>query len=209
MSKIILAAAVPKELAPFLDKTGILPNAWHAVGNHQLWVSFTGVGPVASAFHIQKLIYELKPDLIIQAGIAGYYEKSGLEIGQTVIVVRERLADLGSVIRGDFTDIFPEDGALENPHRFPPLGYPEVSGFTVSTGCSPLADQFRRVYPEDRASVETMEGYALFYVCRQTGTPFLELRTVSNRVSPEREGWDIPLAVRNLSEALAGVLKKL
>jgi futalosine hydrolase len=208
MNKILIVAAVEAEMTPFLAQTGIVPDAWNTFGDHQVWLSFTGVGPVAAAFHIQRLVDRLHPDRVIQAGVAGCYADSGLEVGETVVVVRERLADLGTMIGGTFTQLFPENGALENPHSFPAADFPRVAGFTVNTGAHPQIEAIRTLYADDRASVETMEGYSLFYVCRQLDVSFLQLRTISNRVSSDRGSWDLPLAVRNLADALISLIEK-
>ena len=209
MSRIIIVAAIEIELAPFIAREKIVPDTWCTVGPHQVWVSFTGVGAVASAYHIQRLMYQLYPDMIIQAGLGGYYEGSGLEVGQTVQVVKDRLADLGVILNGKFSDIFPENREVENPHRFPGVSYPEVAGFTVNMGCAPIIEEIRHLFHNDEAAVETMEGYSLFYVCRQTGVPFLQLRTISNKVAQERSSWNIPLSTKNMAIALRETLDKL
>lgn len=209
MSKLLIVAAVKEELAPFLKKTGIAPGCWSPFGAHRVWIAFTGVGPVAAAFHIQRLVSRLSPDAVVQAGIAGAYPGCGLEVGQTVQVVRERLADLGILIDGAFSDDFSTNEAIDNPHTFPALPFPRVAGFTVSLGCSPLTDRLLAAYPADRAAVESMEGFSLFYVCRQLNVPFLELRTVSNAVAPERDSWDLPLAFDRLAQALAAALERI
>ena len=209
MSRILIVAAVETELAPFIACQKMTVERWCVFGGHSVWLSFTGVGAVASAYHILRLANRLSPDLIIQAGVGGCYEGSGLAVGQTVQVVKERLADLGVILDGKFTNVFPENRALENPHRFPELDYPEAAGFTVNTGCAPHIDGIRKAFHDDNAAVETMEGFSLFYVGIQTGIRFLQLRTISNRVSPDRSSWDIPLSTANLAAALLETLNRL
>ena len=209
MSRIIVVAAIEIEMAPFIAKTKIVPDTWSTVGKHQIWLSFTGVGPVVSCYHIQRLMYQLYPDMIIQAGLGGYYEGSGLEVGQTVQVVKDRLADLGVMLNGKFADIFPENRELDNPHHFPGVDFPRVAAFTVNTGCVPIIDEIRHLFHNDNAAVETMEGYSLFFACRLTGIPFLQLRTISNKVAQERSSWNIPLSTKNMATALIETLEKL
>ena len=208
MSRIVVVAAIEIELAPFISRNKITPDSWSTVGDNQVWLSFTGVGPTASAYHIQRLIYQVHPDWIIQAGIGGCYEGSGLEVGQTVVVVKDRLADLGVMLHDKFCNIFPGNREIVNPNRLP-VDYPEVSGFTVNTGCSPIVDEMRSLFSADHAAVETMEGFSLFYVCRQCGVKFGQLRTVSNKVASERSSWNIPLATKNLAVELTATLAKL
>jgi futalosine hydrolase len=58
--------------------------------------------------------------------------------------------------------------------------------------------------------IETMEGAAFFYICSRENIPFLAVRAVSNRVEPRnKEKWNIPLAISNLSLKLKEVLMSL
>ena len=52
-----------------------------------------------------------------------------------------------------------------------------------------------------------MEGFALALACALAGTPFLELRTVSNRVGarPPRD-WDLAGALAGLARTAAQLL---
>jgi futalosine hydrolase len=55
--------------------------------------------------------------------------------------------------------------------------------------------------------IETMEGAAFFYVCSRENIPFLAIRAVSNKVElRNREKWNIPLAINNLSEKFGELL---
>jgi len=57
--------------------------------------------------------------------------------------------------------------------------------------------------------VESMEGAAVFYVCRYLGVPCVQIRAISNRVAPrENAGWNIPLALENLKESLERILSE-
>lgn len=205
---ILIVAAVEAEMAPFRAMTGIEPGRWTNFGPHRVWLAFTGAGPVAAAFHIQRWIGQLHPDRVIQAGVCGAYRGSGLHVGQTVEVVHERLADLGTMFGVQFRAIFPEQAVLENPRRGM-TDRPPVGGLTVSTGSHPCIEQILTAFADERPAVETMEGYSLFYVCRQLEVPFLALRTVSNPVSPKREGWNLALAAANLAAALHRELEAL
>ncbi|MCD8186481.1 MAG: hypothetical protein LUD68_08585, partial [Rikenellaceae bacterium] len=76
-------------------------------------------------------------------------------------------------------------------------------------GCSPLIEELRSTFNADQAAIETMEGYSLFYACRQTGMPFLQIRTVSNQVAQERSSWNIPLSTKNMARELIAILEKI
>ena len=52
-----------------------------------------------------------------------------------------------------------------------------------------------------------MEGAAFFYICSGEKIPFLALRSISNRVEPRnKNNWNIPLALDNLSEKLKEII---
>jgi futalosine hydrolase len=53
-----------------------------------------------------------------------------------------------------------------------------------------------------------MEGAAVFYACLLSGTPFMELRSISNAVEPRnRDAWDLPLAIESLNRVLMEMLQ--
>ena len=55
-----------------------------------------------------------------------------------------------------------------------------------------------------------MEGATFFYICSREKIPFLALRAISNRVElRNRNKWNIPLALDNLSEKLNEVILTL
>jgi nucleoside phosphorylase len=53
-----------------------------------------------------------------------------------------------------------------------------------------------------------MEGGAFFYCCLKSKVPFIEIRAISNIVATRnREAWNIPLAVGNLTLELQPILQ--
>lgn len=208
MSRIVIVAAIEIEMAPFIATHSIIPDTWCQFGEHEIWLAFTGIGPVAASYHIQKLIIELRPDWIIQAGVGGVYSKCGIQVGETVCIIQERLADLGVMLDDKFCNIFPDNHELKNPHKIP-VDFPEVAGFTVNTGCAPIVEEMRALFYNDNACVESMEGYALFFVCLNYGIKFAEIRCISNLVANERSSWNIPLSTKNLAKSLSEVLGKI
>lgn len=193
MAKILIVAAMEKELAPFAAMHGVSETCPQEVCGHEVYMAFTGVGVVAATYNISRMIEELLPDIVVQAGICGAYPESGLAVGEVVAVDKERLADLGVVYEDGLRSVFEEDVALANPGLYP--GLKRVSGNTVSAACSPLVKA-------GGASVESMEGYGLFFVCLRKGVDFAEMRSVSNMVSTDRSSWDMALAVENLAAEL-------
>ncbi len=199
MKEILIVSATSQEIAPFLTLSGTAPEARTRIAGHAVRVCSTGVGVVAATFHIRQLTAQYNPALIVQAGIGGAYPDASLNVGDTVTVGTETLADLGVCYPEGFRNRFPEDRTLVNPDEYPELPFPRVRGNTVSCACSPLVQK-------GDAAIESMEGYALFYVCTRLGIPFLELRTVSNLVSTDRSSWNPAAATASLALALEETL---
>jgi futalosine hydrolase len=86
---------------------------------------------------------------------------------------------------------------------------PKVAGITVQTVSGRKEtnkERFRIFSPE----VESMEGAAFFYVCLMEGIPFIEIRAISNYVGErDKSKWEIPFALKNLSEVCKDIFTRL
>jgi futalosine hydrolase len=158
---------------------------------------------------------------MIQAGIGGSFD-TGQELGATVIVGDEIIADLGVEENNLFNDLFdmgfvlpdavPYTGKrLVNPGipELKKLGFPVVSGATVNeitTNPNRVA-QIREKY---NPGIESMEGAAFHYVCLQQNIPFIQLRAASNYVGErDKSKWKLNNAVRNLNESLIKIIQQI
>ena len=74
--QILLIAATAKEIEPFRTV------------NPDFDILITGVGVPATTYHLQKRLLQVGYDLVIQAGIAGTFNKD-IELGQTVLVKQD------------------------------------------------------------------------------------------------------------------------
>ena len=221
--EILLVAATPFEVAPVLahleqkfkrDDPGVFSKK-----DLRVHVLITGVGMVATAFQLGHHFTRIRPDLAVNAGIAGAFDRQ-LQLGDVLHITSERFADLGvEEADGRFTDLFalglhPPDappyqqGALRNPKADQSGFLPSATGLTVNRvhGYAPSIAAVRERYPD--AQVESMEGAAFFYACLMAEVPFLEIRSVSNYVEPRnRAAWDLPLAIGNLNRVLVEMLE--
>jgi futalosine hydrolase len=161
-----------------------------------------------------------RPDLIIQAGIAGCFTRR--MPGEVFIVEEEEMADLGVWEEKRFKTIFDlrltdkealpfTGGRLLNPYtglmKF--CGLERVKGVTVNeiTTDPARVEWYQQNGP---AVVESMEGAALHYVCLQENIPFLQMRSISNAVGErDKTKWEIQTALRQLNEQLIRLLKNL
>jgi futalosine hydrolase len=220
---ITLVSATPFEVAPTIQWLESLSspgsNNEFTIGSHRISVLVTGVGPVATTWKLAGYLSGRTPDLVINAGIAGAYDRS-LALGEVVLVGEEQLADTGAEESdGRLISLF--DMNLLDPDEFPYRGgrlvnpdtenvhfLRQVRGLTVSraTGTEASISALTSKYPD--AQTESMEGAAVFYCCLLSGVRFLEIRSVSNYVEPRnRAGWNIPLAISSLNDVLKELLQ--
>jgi futalosine hydrolase len=212
MRVIITAATVAEWMPSFLE-----------MNNRRLRIRFhqSGVGMLATAVSLSKLLAEEKPDLIIQAGIAGCFDET-ISLGKVLAIRDESLADMGVEEDGKWKDIFDlklekssyhpfERRRLPNPWLadFNLLKLPEVSAVTintVTTGKERIQQLIRKYDPV----TESMEGAALHYTCREAGIPFLQIRSVSNYIGERNKAnWKIREAVDSLNQVLVKYVDKL
>jgi futalosine hydrolase len=183
----------------------------------------TGIGSMATAWSLKQwIILNEKPDLAINAGIAGSFNER-LNIGDVVMPVSDCFADAGVEDGENFLTLF--ESGLINANDFPykdgllytDTRYNEkmksilepVRAITVNTatGSETTRGKLLKKFNPD---IETMEGATFFYICSREDIPFLALRAISNKVeSRNKNNWNIDLALHNLSEKLIDVLLTL
>lgn len=218
MRIIITAATIAEWMPSFLEI-----NNLYTGDSQRFKVQFhqTGTGMLATAVSLTKLVLEEKPDLVIQAGIAGCFDTS-MTLGKVIIVNEESLADTGVEEDGKWKDIFDlklekssyppfERRKLPNPwlSKFNLLKLPEVSGITVNeitTNPERILQLVKKYVPV----TESMEGAALHYVCRQANIPFIQIRSVSNYIGERNKAnWKMKEAIGNLNQMLLQYIDKL
>ncbi len=169
-----------------------------------------GVGMAECAATTARLVIENPPDLVILAGIAGTYT-DGLEVGETVVVASETIADLGRYSGkandccdkcgdGMFTPLFQKTYATP----IIPKGYKAVRSNTVD-----MAGGVLLASNPIEANIENMEGAAFLAVCAAMRVPAMEVRTISNRVGECIAARDMEIATRRLAIDLEQILKEI
>lgn len=210
---ILLAAATAAEIQPAVDL--LLKSRSCRISTLR-----TGVGALPAAWSLMRQIGTERPDLIVQAGIAGAF--SGETPGKVYAIRSEIFADLGVWEGGQFQTVFdlrlasPDEapfagGRLVNPYTdlLNLTGLDAVDGITVNE-ISTNNERISWLRRNTRAVVESMEGAALHYIGLQEGIAFLQLRSVSNAVGVrDKTQWNIPLAINRLNERLIRLLQEL
>jgi futalosine hydrolase len=213
---VLLVAATTLEIKPFLDH--FRQNVFE---RQEVDVLISGPGLMTATHSLTRQIGLKKPDLVIQAGIAGCFNKN-MPLGSIVAVKQEVVADEGVVEEKKFKTLFDlklvkgtqfpyKNGWLVNPNASKLIkgnGFKVVNGVTVNqiTTDPRKAKEYVSRY---KAVVESMEGAALHYVCLQSGISFLQLRGVSNYIGERNKAkWDFQKPIQNLNKALITMLEK-
>lgn len=213
---ILLSAATEAEIAPLIehmraDWKQVAPRVFEREGR-TLTICISGVGMMASAYHLAKVCTKTRFDLALQAGIAGAFHRH-IQPGEVVFVRSEQLGDLGAEDGDSYLDIFelgllhPEElpftgGRLTTPvadfHRL--IDLTPVDGLTVNMVSGNEASIIR-LAEKHQCQVESMEGAAFHYVCLQEGIPFAQVRAISNYIERRnRANWKIADAIANLND---------
>jgi futalosine hydrolase len=169
----------------------------------------TGVGMVATAIELSKKLSENKYDLVINAGIAGSFNRS-LSIGQVVEVVKDTFSEIGAQDGNQF--LSPDDIDLDVDNIFQneaKTSYDSVSAITVNTIHGQDTSIVRVMYRLN-PHIETMEGAAFFMTCQRFSVNCIQIRSISNYVEKRNKSrWDIPKAIKNLNIELNNILINL
>lgn len=221
--KILLVAATPFEIAPlhkYLQQ--YFEEKDNTYTNKDLSISLlvTGIGMVATTFHLTYQLTQQDYDLVLNIGVAGAFN-GDLVLGKVVNVTSEVFGDFGvEEADGRFTDMIQlglleaneppfVNGKLYNPSSEQYDFLPKVSSLTVNKvhGYVPSIDKIKQTHPAD---IENMEGAAVFYTCLRLDVPFLEIRSISNFVEARnRDNWELGLAIDNLNDVIITILKLL
>ena len=217
--RIIITAATVDEWMPAYLQIDTL----YTSESKRLKVIFhqSGVGMLATAVSLTKLISEEKPDLIVQIGIAGSFDES-MTLGKVVCVKEESLGDLGVQEDGKWKDIFDlklekssyppyEKRRLPNPwlNEYNLLKLPEVSAVTINEVTTSEERKLHHIKKYE-AVVESMEGAALHYVCRNFNVPFVQIRAVSNYIGErDKSKWEMKTAIDNVNQAILKYIDKI
>jgi len=214
---LLVTAATALEIKPFQEY--LAQNG--APENCQVDILIGGIGLMHTAWHLGRELARKKPDLAIQAGIAGSFRRNW-PLGQVVVIGSEQFGDLGVDDNGTFKDLFdtglwpaglsPFNGnSLVNTFSGLPFvpELPLAKGISINmvTGSPASIERLEQKYAPD---IESMEGAAFHFACLQEGVPFLQLRSISNYVEArDRSKWNIPLAVKQLNETLISLVEQL
>jgi futalosine hydrolase len=175
----------------------------------------TGVGMVATAFALGRELAKNQYDLVINLGIAGSFDHS-FALGDIVEITEDTLAELGAEDDEAFLPIT-EMGFGEGTFKatyvlntiYKTAALKQATAITVNTVHGNEVS-IKKIQARLNAQIESMEGAAFFYACREAGVPCMQIRAVSNYVEKRnRNAWQIGLAVKNLNTFAAELINNL
>ena len=191
---ILIVAATAPEVEPLANSFG-----------NQLDVLITGAGMVPTAFALGRQANIHQYDLVINLGIAGSFDRE-ITPGCVVEITEDTFAETGAEDDQEFIPIttlgfgentFKPTTTLENVCNS--LCLSKAKAITVNT-VHGNEESIKKVQGRLNPQIETMEGAAFFYACRQFNVPCIQIRAVSNYVEKRnRDNWDIQLAIKNLN----------
>jgi futalosine hydrolase len=176
----------------------------------------TGVGMVATAFALGRHLALNSYDLVVNLGIAGSFDRD-IDLGDVLEITEDTFAELGAEDDNEFLSIekmgfgkctFYPSTKLSNLYNlFNTFNLKTAKAITVNTVHGNEAS-IKKVSERLNPQLESMEGAAFFYACREMNVPCIQIRAVSNYVEKRnRDNWNIRLAIKNLNTFAMEFLK--
>ena len=158
---------------------------------------------------------------MLNLGIAGSFDKD-IALGDVVEITQDTIAELGAEDDDVFLPIdkmgfgegvFYPSTSLANlyntSNHSKPYNLKAVTAITVNTVHGNEAS-IKKIAERLNPQLESMEGAAIFYACREMNVPCLQIRAVSNYVEKRnRDNWKIGLAIKNLNKFSVQLVKEL
>jgi futalosine hydrolase len=217
MQHCLVIAATAIEISPLLKK---LKEDTTFQPAYNLDVLITGIGLTATTYHLTRYLSLKRPDLIIQAGVGGCFNRD-IPLGSVLAVKKEALADQSVIELNQLKTLFDLKLVPENQHPFhkgwlvnrgdllKQVRLKKVTGISVNEITT--ARSKVKFYEEHFSPVvESMEGAALHYVALMEQIPFLQLRAVSNYIAERNKSrWNMKESIANLNHELLKLLTTL
>src|ERR1051325_4645139 len=211
----LLIAATSKEIEPFLQYYKSSKEL------SDLDILITGIGLTATTFHLSKQIQLKRPAVVIQAGVAGCFDKQ-LSLADVVVIKQDTIADESVIELENLKTMFDlklvpqnqypyQKGWLINPNNvlIRKSKLRAVAGISVNQiTISPQTVGFYK--NKFNPVIESMEGSALHYVCLMEKIPFLQIRSLSNYIGERnKKNWNMKESIHNLNQELIQLIATL
>jgi futalosine hydrolase len=192
MKILLLAASSDEIIKEYFSKSEIL---------------ISGVGMVNTTYALTKHLSENSYDLVINMGVAGSFSDE-IKIGNVVEVVEDIFSELGFENGIEFEQF--SDFELATKYSVEgKTDLQKVKGITVNT-VHGNEDSIAKIVHRLNPVVESMEGAAVFKVCKEFVVPCMQIRAISNKVEKRNKAnWNMHLAIKNLNATVAQIITEL
>jgi futalosine hydrolase len=170
-------------------------------------VLVAGVGMVNTAIHLTEELLKNEYDVVLNMGVAGSFSED-FKIGDVVEVGEDNFSEIGFE-NGSRFEGFSDFEIVTNYSVAGKTDLQKVRGITVNTvhgNEKSINEIVKRLNPD----VESMEGAAVFKVCKKFAVTCMQIRAISNKVEKRnKENWNMPLAIRNLNNQVQKIIMEL
>jgi len=231
MIKILIVSATEGEVSKITEHLEIASLGTKELrhfryGDAEVDILITGVGMVATAYHIGRLLANSFYTVIYNIGVCGSFDRT-IPLGTVVHITSDSFPEMGAQDGDKFLSVFDmglmnkdespfKDGALFSYH--PPQlkslnNLKQVRGITVNTVSEVLSpkSQVQSTNPNLQSpQVESMEGAAFLYACLSEQIPCAQIRAVSNYVEKRNKAnWQMEKAIENLTHTMLNILSEI
>jgi futalosine hydrolase len=214
---LLIIAATEFEIQ---ETVSFINNSNPDFDGHFTSIQITGIGGVATTYNLSSLIHKKKPDIILQAGIAGCF--TARKSADVICIKEEIFGDLGVWENGEFKTVFDLKLVTENEEPFTNtilvnpyekllslLPLEQSRAITVNE-ISTKREQIEWIKQKFSPVVESMEGAAFHYVCLKEHIPFLQLRSISNEIGErDKSKWKMKEAIAALNKQLILIIQEI
>lgn len=188
-----------------------------------------GMGKVNAAHAATLLLTGYAPEAFVLFGVGGAYPSSGAKTGDVVLATAEIAGDEGVLTAEGFKDteymgiplVKTDSSVLFNRYPAPeallkkalgllagrPAGSVHAGPFVTLSCCTGTVQRARELEARYHGLCENMEGAAVAHVAACHGTPWLEVRGISNMVEDrDVSKWDLPRASGAAQKAVLDIL---
>lgn len=203
--QILLVSATDKEVS-------LLHSLFPSIA-----ICTTGIGIAHTVYHLTRKLQSCPYTMVIEVGIAGSMDDS-VSICETVLVEQDIFGDMGVVENGEFQSVFNPNFMARNPFHYDEQGFlknknPYLQKLPFRKVCGSTVNEITTSHnridylQKQGIQIESMEGAGVHFVCLNEQVPFLQIRTISNRVGVrDKSQWKIKEAIEQLTQDTQSII---
>jgi len=226
MVKILIVAATEGEVSKITEHLEFSSHGTKELKHYKYYnaevdVLITGVGMVATAYHLGRLLANSFYTVIYNIGVCGCFDRT-IELGTVVHVTSDSFPEIGAQDGEKFLSVFDmglmnkDDSPFKDKELFsyhPPQlktmnNLKQVKGITVNTVSESLPQSI--IHNPQSPIIESMEGAAFLYASLSEQIPCAQIRGISNYVEKRNKAnWQMEKAIENLTHTMLNILSEI